>query len=94
MTIVLNNLKKCFHHNNQEREGGEGQTDKWMTSRLQTDRPRKREKRKGIIPSHLPGFYSSSTVQCHQSFELNNASLTSSAASMLVPQLIEIPLAP
>lgn len=93
MTIVLNNLKKCFHHNNQEREGGEGQTDKWMTSRLQTDRPRNREKRKGIIPSHLPGFHSS-TVQYHQSFELNNASLTSSAASMLVPQLIEIPLAP
>ena len=29
-----------------------------------------------------------------QSFALSNASLTSSAASKLVPQLIEIPLAP
>lgn len=34
------------------------------------------------------------TLKCHQSFEHSNASLTSSAASMLVPQLIEIPLAP
>lgn len=33
-------------------------------------------------------------VKGYQSFEHNNASLTSSAASMLVPQLIETPLAP